>query len=74
MTREESGPIQPDHGDLVAILARRFGFVSESVQRTIRAVDDVKLLDKLIDDALEAENWEGFVQQLRDGLDTCPAS
>lgn len=60
---------QVEQSDLVAILAQRFGFVSDSVQRTIRAVEDLALLDRLIENALEVETWERFVAQLKEGLD-----
>lgn len=57
--------LELDREILIAILARRYGMVSDSLQRYIRQIDDESVLMNLIRKVGEACDWQAVVSDFK---------
>jgi len=53
--------------DLLGLIQMRFGEVPKNVREQIMAIDDLNVLDRLFLVAVNAANWDVFVNELNAG-------
>lgn len=62
--------LQNDKKDLIGVLTQRFGSVTDEVVEKINEVTDLNRMDKLFVVAVNAADWDIFVEELRTGKDS----
>lgn len=64
----ELNPIELKRSGLIAALARRYGLVSDSIQRFILELDDPDMVNHLADAAKVLPTWNAFVEGVKTEL------
>ncbi|MBT2214765.1 hypothetical protein F3157_07790 [Virgibacillus dakarensis] len=68
MEHDHDAPVNiTEKEDLLGLIHMRFGNVPKAIVEQIMAIDDLDVLDRLFLVAVNAANWDVFVNELNEG-------